>query len=137
MTILRYRITSWDEIGSCLSNNDRRFHVHCITITDEDLRCKIIRLDHEKYGTVFAGMVEGTGSMLTKMDGINYHMFGYRDSCNLWQSGKTKAHCKVLRCNEVCCYGRNDAGRSGPDMVSCKSNPFRCACKGGIGGNCC
>ena len=75
MTILRYRITSWDEIGGCLSNNDRRFHVHCITISDEDLRCKIIRLDHEKYGTVFAGMVEGTGSMLTKMDGINYHMF--------------------------------------------------------------
>ena len=75
MTTLRYRITSWDEIGGCLSNNDRGYHLHCININDEDLRCKIIRLDHQKYGTVFAGMVEGTGSMLTSSDGINYHMF--------------------------------------------------------------
>ena len=75
MTTLRYRITSWDEIGGCLSNNDRRYHLHCININDVDLRCKIIRLDHEKYGTVFAGMVEGTGSMLSTSDGINYHMF--------------------------------------------------------------
>lgn len=75
MTTLRYRITSWDEIGGCLSNNDRDLHVHCISINDVDLRCKIIRLDHDKYGTVFAGMVEGTGSMLTSVDGVNYHMF--------------------------------------------------------------
>lgn len=75
MITLRYRITSWDEIGGCLSNNDRHLHLHCITINDKDLQCKIIRLEHDKYGTVFAGMVEGSGSMLTSSDSINYHMF--------------------------------------------------------------
>lgn len=75
MKTLRYRISSWDEISQCLSNNDRELHIHCININDKDLSCKIIRLDHDKYGTVFAGMVEGHGSMLSKKDGISYHMF--------------------------------------------------------------
>lgn len=65
---LRYEIHDWSEINECLSNNSRDLRARCVEVCDEDLRGRILLVEHAVYGTLFACMVEGEGSILSAPD---------------------------------------------------------------------
>lgn len=62
---LQYEITSWTQIGECLSNTDRRLHAVCSKIMSDTLQGTVVRVDHDIYGCLFSYLVEGKGSTLS------------------------------------------------------------------------
>lgn len=65
---LRYAIHDWSEVGECLSNNSRDLKMRYIEIMDEDLNGKLIMVEHNLYGTLFACLVAGDGPILSAPD---------------------------------------------------------------------
>lgn len=70
---LRYEIHDWREISECLSNNSRDLRIRYIEIVDDDLTGKMIMVEHNIFGTLFACLVEGDGPLLSAPDPFNRH----------------------------------------------------------------
>lgn len=91
MQRLRYEITDWSQVTSCLSNNDRNLRLRYIEISDEDLVGKLVLVEHVVYGTLFACLVEGEGRLLSAPDPNNkdcLHVFRMEDILmELWKFG--------------------------------------------------
>jgi hypothetical protein len=62
---LRYEITSWAQIGGCLSNTSRKLHAVCSKVTSDTFQGLVVRIDHDDYGCLFSYAVEGQGSLLS------------------------------------------------------------------------
>lgn len=63
-TPLRYEISSWDEVPQCLSNNSKHLHLTYDSVMDKQLTGGIVRVQHDKYGCLFAYLVNASGSLL-------------------------------------------------------------------------
>lgn len=61
---LRYEISSWDEVPQCLSNNSKHLHLTYDSVMDRQLTGGIVRVQHDKYGCLFAYLVNASGSLL-------------------------------------------------------------------------
>lgn len=61
---LRYEIHDWSEVGECLSNTSRDLRIRYIELLDEELSGKLIMVEHNLFGTLFACLVEGHGDLL-------------------------------------------------------------------------
>lgn len=63
---LRYKISSWNQLPECLSNNSRDLQLHVSSFkggpTLEGFR---IRVDHKLYGTLFACTIDARGEIIT------------------------------------------------------------------------
>lgn len=68
---LRYEITDWSQVNECLSNNSRDLRMRFIQIMDDELCGKLILVEHAVYGTLFACLVQGEGSILSTCDPCN------------------------------------------------------------------
>ena len=64
---LTYQISSWTQIGSCLSNTDRKLHASCSKIVASTLEGTVVRVDHEDFGCLFSYLVDGEGSSLSDL----------------------------------------------------------------------
>ena len=63
---LRYKISSLNQLPKCMSNNSRQLHIHVAEIiNDHRLQGTLVRLDHDDFGTLFACLVDGAGTLLT------------------------------------------------------------------------
>lgn len=64
---LRYNISSWNQLPGCLSNNSQQYHIHIGRFAEinhmEGLR---ITVEHEKYGIVFATLINATGDLISR-----------------------------------------------------------------------
>lgn len=66
---LRYKISSWRQLPDCLSNNSKDLHIHITDYFNNDnLRGFRISVDHMKYGTLFACILEARGLLVTEQD---------------------------------------------------------------------
>lgn len=65
---LRYKISSWRQLPQCLSNNSRDLHIHVSDFYSEILRGFRIRLEHLKFGVLFACVINAKGSIVTVED---------------------------------------------------------------------
>lgn len=78
--LLRYNISSWNQLSKCMSNNSRDLHIHVNTIIhDCRLSGTIIKVDHIAFGTLFACLVEGSGPLLSAGDNGVIPEFGTDD----------------------------------------------------------
>lgn len=76
---LRYEIDDWSQIVQCQSNCSTYLHLTCSQIMDKTLSGTIIRVEHEKFGCLFAYMVSGSGTLLNEqVDGM-YHEWDPED----------------------------------------------------------
>lgn len=64
---LQYKISSWTQIGECLSNTDRKLHARCIKIISPTLEGLSVRVEHDDYGCLFSYLVNGKGSSLSDL----------------------------------------------------------------------
>lgn len=64
---LQYEITSWMQIGECLSNTDRHLHAFCKQITDDTLQGLVVGVNHDKFGCLFSYLVQGQGSLISHL----------------------------------------------------------------------
>lgn len=63
---LRYKISNWRQLTQCLSNNSRSLHVHITDfIQNRALSGMRISIDHDKFGTLFACVLKGSGDIIT------------------------------------------------------------------------
>lgn len=63
---LRYKISSLNQLPECMSNNSRQLHIRVAEIiNDSRLQGTLVRLDHDDFGTLFACLVGGSGSLLS------------------------------------------------------------------------
>lgn len=64
---LRYRISDFRQLNQCMSNNSRHLHIVVTTfINDKNLNGLRIKLDHDKYGTLFACILDAQGDMISR-----------------------------------------------------------------------
>ena len=67
MAKLRYRISDWNQLSSCLSNNSRDLHISVTTfLNDSRLNGRRIKIYHDAFGTLFACLVKATGTLLSE-----------------------------------------------------------------------
>lgn len=72
---LRYEIDSWDQVPQCTSNLSKHLHLTYDIVLDRSLTGSIIRVEHDKYGCLFAYMVESSGNLLDPMsDGMMFEL---------------------------------------------------------------
>lgn len=70
---LRYEIDDWSQVTQCQSNCSSYLHLTCTVVLDPTLSGTIIRVEHERFGCLFAYLVSGSGSLLNEqVDGM-YH----------------------------------------------------------------
>ena len=62
---LTYKISSWTQIGECLSNTDRRLHAVCSKYLSDDLEGLSVRVEHEELGCLFSYLVQGDGPIIS------------------------------------------------------------------------
>lgn len=65
---LRYNISNWGQLTRCKSNNSVDLHIsvsHIIDDGSEKLAGTVISVEHTKFGTLFACMVDCKGSILS------------------------------------------------------------------------
>lgn len=63
---LRYSITDWHQLPNCLSNNSRDLHLNVTDfIQDSRLSGLRIAVNHIQYGTLFAYIVDASGTIIT------------------------------------------------------------------------
>lgn len=77
--LLRYEIDSWDQVSGCLSNNSKSLKLTCTEIFDQSLTGTVIRVEHERYGCLFAYLVSGSGSILEYMPSGVLHELSTED----------------------------------------------------------
>ena len=66
-TPLRYSISKWPQAINCLSNNSRDFHIKVDeVINNEKFHGEIVRVEHDKFGTMFAAVTQGEGTIITE-----------------------------------------------------------------------
>ena len=66
---LRYRIDDWHQLPDCLSNNSRDLKISVTDIMDDDMLSGLrISVNHNKYGTLFAEIIDAKGYLISKMD---------------------------------------------------------------------
>lgn len=64
---LRYRISNWKQLEGAKSNNSRDLSISVTTfVNDHRLNGQRIRVEHRVFGTLFACVVSGKGTLLTK-----------------------------------------------------------------------
>lgn len=61
---LRYEISNWSQIVKCQSNSSKQLHLKYIRVFGDTLVGDVIKVEHEKYGTLFSCLVNGSGSLL-------------------------------------------------------------------------
>ena len=62
---LRYRISSWEQLPECLSNTSRHLSLHVSEIrNDPALKGLRITVQHCMYGTLFATVLNATGTLI-------------------------------------------------------------------------
>lgn len=77
--LLRYEIDSWDELPGCLSNSSKHLHLTYDDVIDKPLTGGVVRVEHDRYGCLFAYVVNASGTLLTaKQDGIMYELTPYQ-----------------------------------------------------------
>lgn len=63
---LRYNISSWRQLPQCMSNNSKDLRLHVTDYVHDDVfRGFRISLDHCKYGTLFACVLNARGYMIS------------------------------------------------------------------------
>ena len=63
---LRYQISSWRQLPGCMSNNSKYLKLHVSDIFDgKNFRGFRILLDHEKYGVIFATVINARGLIIS------------------------------------------------------------------------
>lgn len=65
--LLRYEISSWTQVGQCLSNTDRRLHLVCSRIMSTSLQGMTVRVEHDEYGCLFSYLIDGYGASLSDL----------------------------------------------------------------------
>jgi len=68
MKDLRYNISDWSQATQCLSNNCKDLHIHVSNLISEAVEGTLVSVHHPAYGTLFAAMVDGHGSIITDED---------------------------------------------------------------------
>ena len=69
MLPLRYKISSWRQLPDCRSNNDRELRIHVVDYFNNlELRGFRISVDHPRFGTLFACVLEARGRLITDID---------------------------------------------------------------------
>lgn len=64
---LRYRISNWKQLENAKSNNSRDLSISVTTfVNDHRLNGQRIKVEHRVFGTLFACVVSGKGTLLTK-----------------------------------------------------------------------
>ena len=70
--MLRYNISSWDQLSQCQSNNSTDLYITTSHIVqDSRLTGTVIKVNHRQFGTLFAYLVEGSGPLLSE-DSTNH-----------------------------------------------------------------
>ena len=64
---LQYKISSWTQLGECLSNTDRKLHAVCSKIISPALRGLSVRVEHEDFGCLFSYLVDGDGPIISDL----------------------------------------------------------------------
>lgn len=64
--LLRYEIDSWDEIVECKSNTSKDLYLTYDEVLDTQLTGSIVRVNHKRFGCLFAYLVQGSGPLLTE-----------------------------------------------------------------------
>ena len=64
---LKFKISSWTQVGECLSNTDRRLHLVCRQLRDADLQGLSVRVEHDKFGCLFSYLVDGDGPVISDL----------------------------------------------------------------------
>lgn len=64
---LTYKISSWTQIGECLSNTDRKLHAVCSKIVSATLQGLVVKVEHEDFGCLFSYLVDGEGPTLSDL----------------------------------------------------------------------
>lgn len=63
--LLRYQISSWQQLPNCLSNTSRELHVHVANIVNSpNLSGLRISIEHDRYGTLFTYMAGCGGELI-------------------------------------------------------------------------
>lgn len=63
---LRYKVSSWRQLPECLSNNSKELHIHLTDFYNNPSMCGFrISVDHDRFGTVFACVLNARGEMIT------------------------------------------------------------------------
>ena len=70
---LRYEISKWDQISKCQSNNSREIHLRYVQVMDKSLSGDLIRVEHDRFGCLFAYLVHGSGKILSPAKDGLYH----------------------------------------------------------------
>lgn len=66
---LRYKITSWDQLVECRSNNDKNLRLQIARIQDPPVFSGFrIAVVHPKYGTLFAETLRSHGTEITTLE---------------------------------------------------------------------
>ena len=64
---LRYRISNWKQLEGAKSNNSRDLSISVTTfVNDHRLNGQRIKVEHRVFGTLFACVVSGKGTLLTE-----------------------------------------------------------------------
>lgn len=74
---LRYRISDFRQLNHCMSNNSRDLSIVVTTfVNDSRLNGLRIRVEHKTFGTLFACVVSGSGSLMSYQEdsGIIYEL---------------------------------------------------------------
>ena len=64
---LQYEITSWTQIGECLSNTSRKLHAVCSKVMSDTFQGTVVRVNHDDYGCLFSYTVEGQGPLISDL----------------------------------------------------------------------
>lgn len=73
---LRYQISNWKQLPGCESNNGRDLHIHVTEFADgSDLSGLRISVEHDRYGVLFACIVDASGSLISEIDKNIVHEF--------------------------------------------------------------
>ena len=62
---LRYSITDWHQAPAAKSNNSDKLHIHVTDLITTEISGLCIRVEHDELGTLFATLVNASGTDLT------------------------------------------------------------------------
>lgn len=62
---LNYKISNWNELPQCLSNNSKDLRLAYFDIHDKELDGKLIQVTHKKYGVLSSFLIECDGVLLS------------------------------------------------------------------------
>lgn len=74
MKKLAYKISHWNEVVKCQSNNSRELHLKFVLINDDRLTAQCVQVVHDRFGCLFAVLVDNIGGLIERMPDESYHM---------------------------------------------------------------